>query len=501
MKIEIGKWSWEVVLFTKNMLLRAIKWAIIVCIAIILGYTLYAVTMLPNLKPWHTTILNEEFTALHDSKLDFDGYMQLETKLFAQMDDEIATWDQSKADFIYSRFNAKGPFQKLADGSPYNRSFRMTLPKPIGQALLIHGLTDSPYSMKAMAESLHNRGFEVTVLRLPGHGTLPSMMTEMSAADWTAAVRIAARDVASRTPAGHPFYIGGHSTGGTLALQYTLDALQDTTLRRPDRVLLLSPAIEITEVADVAAIIDAMSIVPIPVLEKVRWQDIVAEYDPYKFNSFPVNATRQVNRAARDLRESLLSAKEAGRIEKMPPIITWQSVVDATVGAQGATNILYPDLKGAQHHLVLFDINHNPVFNSLQQPNAQVLIARLEASKRTYTLDLVSNNNPNIPTVIVTRWAPNNSKTETNTDILWPNNLVSVGHVALPFPPNDPVYGFIPGSGNNGIPSIGSWLLRGENGAISISLGSLTRARSNLFWPLIDQEIGEFVSEDTVAKP
>ncbi|QKV56577.1 MAG: hypothetical protein HT580_04510 [Dechloromonas sp.] len=40
------------------------------------------------------------------------------------------------------------------------------------------------------------------MLRLPGHGTLPSMMVEMSHRDWTAAVRIAARDVASRvTPA------------------------------------------------------------------------------------------------------------------------------------------------------------------------------------------------------------------------------------------------------------------------------------------------------------
>jgi alpha-beta hydrolase superfamily lysophospholipase len=163
----------------------------------------------------------------------------------------------------------------------------------------MHGLTDSPYSMKAMAESLYARGMAVTVLRLPGHGTLPSMLTEMDDRDWNAAVRIAARDIAARTPVGQPFYIGGYSTGGTLALQYTLDALADNTLRRPDRVLLMSPAIELTPVANLAKIIDFFSIVPIPVLEKVRWQEIIAEYDPYKFNSFPVNASRQVNQATR----------------------------------------------------------------------------------------------------------------------------------------------------------------------------------------------------------
>ena len=78
-------------------------------------------------------------------------------------------------------------------------------------------------------------------------------------------------------------------------------------------------------------------------------------------------------------------------------------------------------------------------------------------------------------------------------------NLVSLGHVALPFPPDDPVYGFVPGSGRDGIPSIGSWLLRGENGAITLSLGSLTRLRSNPFWPLIDADVAALVAQDLAA--
>ena len=109
---------------------------------------------------------------------------------------------------------------------------------------------------------LHSKGFEVTVLRVPGHGTLPSMMTEMSFSDWTAAVRIAARDVASRTRPGQLFYIGGYSTGGTLALNYTLDALADSSLRKPDRVLLISPAIEIPEVAALANLLEMFSVHP-----------------------------------------------------------------------------------------------------------------------------------------------------------------------------------------------------------------------------------------------
>ena len=494
---QLSSWA---ALKVGRLTLRIIKWLIVICIAIILGFTLYAVTMLPKLQPWHTDRLHNEFTALQDSKLDFDGYIALETKLFDEMHAEIKEWDHQNEAFIYSRFNSESYIQKLADGAPYNRSYRMNVPSPVGHALLIHGLTDSPYSMKATAGSLLSRGFNITVLRLPGHGTLPSMMTEMSVNDWNAAVRLAAKDVAKRTPANQPFYIVGHSTGGTLALQYALDALEDKSLRQADRVIAFSPAVEITDVADVAAIIDALSIVPIPVLEKVRWQDVTPEYDPYKFNSFPVNATRQVNRASKKLRQSLELAKGKGIINQLPPIITYQSVVDATIGPNGAADILYPDLKGAKNHLVLFDVNRKKALGSLQRPDSKALINRLETSPRDYTLEIVSNTDPDSPIVSITRFALDNSKTVIATELVWPNDLVSVGHVALPFPANDPVYGFMPGSGQNGVPSLGSLLLRGENGAISISLGALTRLRSNPFWPLIDEQIGGYVAEDLKIK-
>jgi hypothetical protein len=46
------------------------------------------------------------------------------------------------------------------------------------------------------------------------------------------------------------------------------------------------------------------------------------------------------------------------------------------------------------------------------------------------------------------------------------------------------------------VPRIGSWLLRGENGTVTITLGSLTRLRSNPFWALIDSEIDTLVATD-----
>jgi hypothetical protein len=87
-----------------------------------------------------------------------------------------------------------------------------------------------------------------------------------------------------------------------------------------------------------------------------------------------------------------------------------------------------------------------------------------------------------------------------DTELEWPETLVSVGHVALPFPANDPAYGLNPGSGRHGLPSIGTWLYRGESGAVTVDLGSLTRPRSNPFWALIDEDVGEVVDDDLIGR-
>ena len=468
----------------------------LIALAIVSGFTLYAVTMLPPLHPWHLERLDEEYSALRHRDLDFAGYLKQEERLFAEYRTKVAGWNSRDEAYLFSRFNPESPVNRLVDGAPHNRSFRLAQAQPKGQALLIHGLTDSPYSAKALADSLHARGFDVTVLRLPGHGTLPSMMVEMSHRDWTAAVRIAARDVASRVTPSQPFYIGGYSTGGTLAMQYALDALDDPVLRRPDRVLLISPAIEITRVAALASIIDFLSVIPVPLLEKVRWQGITSEFDPYKFNSFPVNATRQVNRSTLALQASLLRARESGRIGQLPPVVTWQSVVDSTVGSLGVADLLYGHLDGTGHKLVLFDVNRQRVLASVQRPQAGELIERLKHQTRRYQLDVVGNADPDTEAIRVRHLAPDGSESTRDPGLSWPGSIVSLGHVALPFPPDDPVYGFMPGSGRNGVPSIGSWLLRGENGALTITLGSLTRLRSNPFWSLIDAELGTLVAAD-----
>jgi hypothetical protein len=145
---------------------------------------------------------------------------------------------------------------------------------------------------------------------------------------------------------------------------------------------------------------------------------------------------------------------------------------------------------------MLFDVNRHDALGSVQRPGAGALIERLTKGARGYTLDVVTNASRNDRRVRVKRLTPDGGFSVIDTALEWPDTLVSVGHVALPFPPDDPAYGLDPGSGHNGLPSIGTWLFRGESGAVTVNLGSLTRPRSNPFWALIDQGVGSAVDAD-----
>jgi hypothetical protein len=174
-------------------------------------------------------------------------------------------------------------------------------------------------------------------------------------------------------------------------------------------------------------------------------------------------------------------------------------VVDSTVGSSPTVDLLYARLAGPQHRLVMFDVNRSTKLISVQRPAARDLIERVARGERGYTLELVSNSSPDTLDVTLYRLAPGADVAAIPTGLAWPVDLVSLGHVALPFPPDDPVYGIQRGSGRAGIPSLGSLLLRGESGALTVSLGSLTRVRSNPFWSLVERQIEELAAADVEA--
>jgi len=85
-------------------------------------------------------------------------------------------------------------------------------------ALVLHGFTGNPSSMRGVAEALAAAGFAVELPLLPGHGTSVEDMLTTRFSDWAAAVEAAYLDLAARTDS---MVVAGLSMGATLAAWVT----------------------------------------------------------------------------------------------------------------------------------------------------------------------------------------------------------------------------------------------------------------------------------------
>lgn len=88
-----------------------------------------------------------------------------------------------------------------------------------------------------------------------------------------------------------PLHLVGYSNGGALALKYALDSLEDSHLRQPQQIILLSPMIGVTAFARFAGLAGLPSV--FPAFARAAWLNVAPEFNPFKYNSFPVKAARQ----------------------------------------------------------------------------------------------------------------------------------------------------------------------------------------------------------------
>lgn len=99
--------------------------------------------------------------------------------------------------------------------------------------LLIHGLGDGPGSFVDIGPELAKQGFLVRTVLLPGHGTRPSDLLDVSVNQWREVVKEQA-DILGKEVG--ELWLGGFSTGGNLALEYA------SSHDKVQGLLLFSPA-------------------------------------------------------------------------------------------------------------------------------------------------------------------------------------------------------------------------------------------------------------------
>lgn len=193
-------------------------------------------------------------------------------------------------------------------------------------AVLLHGLSDSPYYLKAIAEHLHSLGLNVIVALLPGHGlhSPNDIILHPDLSDfWTTHVS----EVLELAPhLGDDVFIGGFSAGGTLATHY---ALNNTD--KVDGIMLFSAALALADNAESLSKIWGVRWI-------AKWLDTDYDADstnPYKYSSVPNTAGLELMEVINHIRSQF----EGGR-RITQPVFVVHSEADITTPIEGVVDLL-----------------------------------------------------------------------------------------------------------------------------------------------------------------
>jgi alpha-beta hydrolase superfamily lysophospholipase len=478
-----------------SVLARVRKWlrrfgiAIGIVIATILFVRAYDAWRSPPLKLWHTQVPHE-LSADEIDAADWDAWLVAENAAFAEVKRDVIDALPAEDQIPINRYFATSPINPLRFPQNWNHSFVLTpMGAPRGAVVLLHGLTDSPYSVRHIAMRYIEHGYVAVAVRMPGHGTVPAGLTTTRWEAWLAATRLAVRTARALSGDHVPLHVVGYSNGGALALKYSLDSLSNPELARPDRLVLLSPMVGITSFARFAGVLGWPA--AFPSFAKAAWLDVLPEYNPFKYNSFPVNAARQSSQVVHAVQDEFARAAKSGALAKLPPVLTFQSVLDATVSTSAVVNSLYRNLPANGSELVLIDVNHRAGVGPIVRPEqANVLASLLPPAPRQFAVTVLGNAADDPATDEARTVAAGASDTQTRAlGRLYPKDMYSLSHVALPFPLQDGLYGSEPLADEDFGVRLGTVAVRGERGALIVGAETLMRASSNPFFEYMLERI------------
>ncbi|QIH07996.1 MULTISPECIES: alpha/beta hydrolase [unclassified Pseudomonas] len=453
----------------------------------------------PALQPWHLHVPHE-LDAEQLDRADWATWLKAEERVFAEVEQQVsATLDPAQVP-AFNRYRQDSRTYPPAFATNWNHSYILR-PKgrPQGVVVLVHGLTDSPYSLRHVARRYVEHGYLAIGLRLPGHGTVPAGLTDARWQDWLAATRMALRTARQEVPAPAPLHIVGYSNGGALAVKYALDALADPRLPQAQRLVLISPMIGVAASARFAGLAAWPAV--FPAFSKAAWLNLRPEYNPFKYNSFPVNGARQSWLLTDALQSQLLALAEDPRLANLPPILSFQSLTDATVSTRALVDGLYQRLPANGSELVIFDLNRARDFEGLLDPASVTSLAGLlPPPPRRYTTQVLTNDgSASMAMELQTTTAVSEHSTRQPLDLAYPPEVFSLSHVALPFPLDDALYGTQPSTAEDFGVHLGTVAARGERGVLVVPMDELMRLTANPFFPYLIQRIEADIDHATVS--
>jgi len=462
--------------------------ALAVALALVLVVRAFGSRGLAELGPWHADRVPEELRAAdYAAQPTLEELFARERRLVAEVDRRLGRTDAPPLD-RYREGGRRHPGER-------NLSFLLQAEEPTCGALLLHGLSDSPYLMRSLAGTMHRDGATILGLRLPGHGTAPGGLLSTRWQDWAAATAYGVDRLRERL-AGRPLWIAGFSTGATLALHHALETAGRNARQAASGLILLAPAVELPWAARFA--LWHRTLAWLPYFTKFRWETVKPEYDPCKYGSFPKRAGAELYQLTRRL-WSLATALDPRQQGDLPPILALQSLADDSLEAGGIASLLRT-IDRTNDELVLFDLNHSPELEGLladDEERAFPSPSLVGGGAPPFGLTLVTNRETGGDVEALT-WpggcrsfgAVADAQRRQLTE-RWPDNVFSLSHLALPVAADDALYG--------AASEIGTAAPRGERGVLAQPLEDLLRLRWNPFFAYLAWRVTAFLDRDRIG--
>ncbi|MFM2396847.1 MAG: hypothetical protein RLZZ144_97 [Pseudomonadota bacterium] len=280
---------------------------------------------------------------------DFADYIELMKSRIQQARDHLGATNSAHIVEGNSPFQLKPQNFKVGRNHSYQRGI-----------FLIHGLSDSPYFMRALGDFFAAEGFRVMAILLPGHGTQAGDLLTIKTESWEAAVAYGCQELAKEVD---EIYLGGFSAGGALSV---LQSLKD---ERVSGLFLFAPALKISAKARFAwlhRLIDWFN-------PSAKWLNLHRDEDRYKYESFPKNAVTQMWRLTQKVRQQLSTQHLA------IPIFAAASADDATVDASAIAAFM-ADCPHPLNHLVWYDAAGKPPAAHLESKQIDVMPSVIPAA-------------------------------------------------------------------------------------------------------------------------
>lgn len=220
--------------------------------------------------------------AISDSSRPFHDYIKSTRNIIEERRTDLANAGQHANEII----TANCPFEFYPE-NPIRSGNKLKY-----GVLLIHGLLDCPFSLRDIGTQLSANGMLSRAILLPGHGTTPSDLINISYHDWIQSVRYGVETLRNEV---EQIYLIGYSTGATLSIY---QALQDVKVAG---IVLMSPAIKIKTPIDI--FVSWQSFLKLIGRNNKQWLSITPEDDYAKYQSIPFNAVNQVSKLTKVIQE------------------------------------------------------------------------------------------------------------------------------------------------------------------------------------------------------